>query len=83
MNSTRALLATTDSQLKFCPPNVWPAFITTFVQHSSRIAFTIPRPGIAVVVKDANGFGQCFPVCVLYSSIEGEPYSFECAFSLC
>lgn len=81
MNSTRALIHLMgDQQLKACPPNIWPAFITTFEQHTERFAWRMLAPGIIQVVQDADGFGQSFPVCALYSSIEGEP--FETVFSL-
>lgn len=82
MNTTRALLAWTDAQLKHCPPSIYPAFTTTFDRHTLRMAYCITSPGVAQVVQDADGFGQSFPVCVLYSSVEGEPYSFQVIFSL-
>lgn len=68
-NSTRDLLAWTDAQLKFCPPDVWPAWNLTFVQHC----------GIFAAIHD-HGFS--FPVAILFANIEGEPWSQRVIFSL-
>lgn len=79
MNSTKQLLSLTDSQLRFCPPSIWPALVTTFAQRRESYVLRSDEYGM---LRDGNGRIVTFPVCVLYANIEGECWSHSTVWSL-
>ncbi len=78
MNTTRALLARTDAQLRR-HPDVWPAFVLTFAAYRTNYVL---RCRDYAMLRDADGRLLTFPVCILLAEIEGEPWSHCTAFSL-
>ncbi len=75
-NSTRALLARTDAQLRHCPPNLWPCqTIETFVTHFAVLHKFYP-------ILSPTGLPVQFPVILVWASDAGETYAFSTAFSM-
>lgn len=70
MTSTAHLLRTVgDQQLRGKHPSPWPAFTLTFAQHRSLLVW----------LRSEAGVMNC---CILYASVEGEPFSFSAVWSL-
>jgi len=79
MNTTRALLATCDAQLRHCPPTLWPAFRLCFAAYRTNYVL---RCRDYAMLRDGDGRLLTFPVCILMSEIDGEIWSHCTAFSL-